>query len=587
MRILFRCVLMVCTLGAAVSSVRAALVHQWNLDDDSGTVITPQVGTIQPTIHGWVSWETFGPPTTFLPDGTQVTTGNHLHFLGDAADYADFGSSASLSPANLTVAFWVKADPGNDYLDTVLFSKHGNVEDASSWEFGFSNNAVTRQALFKVWTEDGYFSVGDPTRFTIEDFADDQWHHFVGTYDGSQVSLVIDGREISTAPATGAVCTTSDPLYLGQRPYIGHANQGAWAVEADFGGPILIFDNGLSGEEAAALGGFQYEPIDPYTPPEPALVGRWDLSAIDAGAIPVVVGAQDGAVHGNVAIGAGGPPETTLPGGAKIACENHLEFGGTTGDYVDLGADEALCPGELTVAVWVQATELHTNQVFVSKHGQGGSSYELGIHGGGMLEFRLWTDDGTAVRAGTGTATPYMNTDLNDGSWHLVVGTHSLEETSLYIDGQLIEAIADAGIVAQTITEVNVGRRPYSGAECPFSGNIGGPLLIFNYALTAEEIAQMIDGPVGPTLDGDLNGDGMVSSFDLDAVRSNWGRTDLPPGSMSQGDANGDGMVTSADLDLIRANWGCTIAAVPEPRIELIALITAMVAFGIRRLKWD
>ena len=585
MRVLLRSVLLVCAVGAT-SLTNAALVHQWNFDEGNGFVIAPQVGTIYPTTHGMAYWESWGPPTTYLPDAGTVSPGVCIQFRGNEEDYVDFGSDASLAPPNLTVAFWARGDSSLDYLDNVLFSKHGNVEAASSWEFGFSNNAVTRQALFKVWTEDGTCHVvGDPTRFTVDDFADDEWHHFVGTYDGSEVSLVVDGKEIATAPASGAVQTTSDPLYLGQRPYFNHPDRGKWASMVEVGGPILIFDNGLTGEEAASLGGFQYEPINPYTPPEPALVGRWDLSSIDGGTTPVVVGPQDGTVHGNVTVAGGGPPAVTLPGGAEIAGENHLELGGTSGDYIDLGADEALCPGEVSVAVWVQATGLHTNQVFVSKHGQGGSSYELGIHGGGMLEFRLWTDDGTGVRAGTGAETPFMNTDLDDGEWHLLVGTHSLEETSLYIDGALIESIAHEGTVAQTVTEVTVGRRPYSGAECPFDGNLGGPLLIFNYALSAEDIATLFGGPGEPTLDGDLNGDGMVSSFDLDAVRSNWGRTDLPPGSLLQGDANGDGQVSSADLDLIRANWGATLtAAVPEPGIGLL-LVAVLVMGGLLRKK--
>ena len=61
--------------------------------------------------------------------------------------------------------------------------------------------------------------------------------------------------------------------------------------------------------------------------------------------------------------------------------------------------------------------------------------------------------------------------------------------------------------------------------------------------------------------DGDLNGDGVVSSDDLDLVRANWGRTDVPPGDGSRGDATGDGKVDSADLDIIRANWGMQTTA--------------------------
>ena len=56
-------------------------------------------------------------------------------------------------------------------------------------------------------------------------------------------------------------------------------------------------------------------------------------------------------------------------------------------------------------------------------------------------------------------------------------------------------------------------------------------------------------------LAGDLNGDGVVSSGDLDVVRANWGRT-VSPGDLTSGDPSGDGRVGSGDLDIVRANWG-------------------------------
>ena len=263
MQIIPRHLLCVLVLVAFTSFANAALVHQWNLDEGSGTVLTSQVGGIAPTLHGDAFWETAGPPTTYLPDGTLVTSTSHLQLGGHASDYVDFGNNTSLAPSNLSVAFWAKGDPRDDFLDTVLFSKHGDSELASSWEFGFSNKAPSREGFFKVWIDGTCYSANEPTRFTIEDFADGDWHHFVGTYNGSEISFLVDGKEISTIPASGSVDQTSDPLFLGQRPYLGHANRDQWAARFEAGGPILIFDHGLSGAEAAALGSFQYQPIDP------------------------------------------------------------------------------------------------------------------------------------------------------------------------------------------------------------------------------------------------------------------------------------------------------------------------------------
>ena len=59
---------------------------------------------------------------------------------------------------------------------------------------------------------------------------------------------------------------------------------------------------------------------------------------------------------------------------------------------------------------------------------------------------------------------------------------------------------------------------------------------------------------------GDLTGDGVVDSDDLDVVRAHWGET-VPAARLALGDPSGDGRVGSDDLDLVRANWSPTPSA--------------------------
>ena len=116
------------------------------------------------------------------------------------------------------------------------------------------------------------------------------------------------------------------------------------------------------------------------------------------------------------------------------------------------------------------------------------------------------------------------------------------------------------------------------------SGSAGG-----SFEVDYVRFTEGMYAPVGWTyppaddLPGDLNGDGMVGSADLDIVRANWGAT-VTAGDLTMGDPSGDGVVGSADLDIVRANWGATAAAaVPEPGALTLALFGLLAVLATRR----
>lgn len=90
------------------------------------------------------------------------------------------------------------------------------------------------------------------------------------------------------------------------------------------------------------------------------------------------------------------------------------------------------------------------------------------------------------------------------------------------------------------------------------------------------------DAIVLELIPGDLNGDGLVSSGDLDIVRAWWGAK-VTPGELNHGDATGDGYVGSGDLDTVRANWGAKAAAVPEPATVVLGFAGAVLLTWQRR----
>ena len=113
------------------------------------------------------------------------------------------------------------------------------------------------------------------------------------------------------------------------------------------------------------------------------------------------------------------------------------------------------------------------------------------------------------------------------------------------------------------------------------AGSGSGGTTIVDYLRFDHGAYKPEGGSVGLT--GDLNGDGLVGSADLDIVRGNWGST-VTPGDVLSGDASGDGSVGSADLDIVRANWGATAAAaVPEPSVLLSLLFGIVALLSTRR----
>lgn len=223
-------------LTVATPAAGAAIfpVGIWPLNEGKGTVANDISGH-----HDNGSLEA-------LAQWTKGRFQSGLNFNGNAAA-VNVPDSPTLEPATVSVSAWVDSatSPGSDKY---IVAKGANGCLAASYGLytgvngGLQFYASSNQGLSWTISPDAGQSVWNG-----------QWHHVVGTYDGSSVRLFLDGRQVgSGTPDTAPIAyglPTSNNLQIGDYP---------GCSGLDFSGSIdevKVFDRALgSGEIALGYG---------------------------------------------------------------------------------------------------------------------------------------------------------------------------------------------------------------------------------------------------------------------------------------------------------------------------------------------
>ena len=143
-------------------------------------------------------------------------------------------SSVFNHTSELSIEAWVKfVGNNNDFI----FEK-GNVNTQYSL---FSHGS---DIVFRTWHagDSGYQSLA-PSK-TTAGITNGQWHHIVGSWDGSTKRIYVDGVDKASVSKSGALTTTSNGAAIGS---FGGTSSGYY-----FGGDIAIvkiYDKGLSATE--------------------------------------------------------------------------------------------------------------------------------------------------------------------------------------------------------------------------------------------------------------------------------------------------------------------------------------------------
>lgn len=221
-------------------------ISYWKFDESSGSRANDETEKNPGTVYG-ATW-------------TTGKYGNALSFDG-VDDYVEVPNSASISPTNaITIAFWAYLEGGSQ---TAI---RKNVNDYL-FEFGTdgTNTPGTNPQWF-VKNSGGFYKIygaGDYTNLNLN-----QWYHMVGTYDGTEAKMYINGQEATVTVGNSNIGTiASSGSYL---------RIGNWGSEIFKGkiDDVHIYDRALTPEEIQEI----YS-----SPPEEESIyshtndGTWDI----------------------------------------------------------------------------------------------------------------------------------------------------------------------------------------------------------------------------------------------------------------------------------------------------------------------
>ena len=175
--------------------VDSAPVSSWRLGEASGTSAADSIGSNTGTYAGS---PTLGQAGALAGDG-DTSAG-----FDSATQNISVPDSGSLRPAQISVEAWVKPDSAsiNDFDSPVMKTSNDNWTDGYGLFYRSSGSTIS-------------FFVNSWGGAPAAAIALDRWTHVVGTYDGTTISLYLNGALAASTPYSTPIAHTGNALYIG------------------------------------------------------------------------------------------------------------------------------------------------------------------------------------------------------------------------------------------------------------------------------------------------------------------------------------------------------------------------------------
>ncbi|MCW3819642.1 LamG domain-containing protein [Micromonospora sp. DR5-3] len=447
-----------------------SLVHNWQLDEASGTTAADAVGARPGTLS---------PGASFVPG----RIGNAVELNGSTGAVSTTGVDLR-TDQSFTVAAWVYLKSKDCDLGTYWQCKADAVTVDGNWtsKFRLGHVVDSDQNMFGAWTFEMPEDDVDDAQVTMAAVSAlptdlDTWTHLVGVYDAptKKIWLYVNGTRIGDGTVLNP-WQASGGLQIG-RGKVNRAETEYWPGRVD---DVRMYTGALDDDRVSAL-------YQSYPAPD----GSTELPTADAGYWKLDEGAGDTAADVS-----GRGLTATLQGGAGAGWAGArsgagLWLDGATG-YAETAGPVVTTSASFSVTAWAHLTVSDNgNRTIAAQDGNRASSFLLQYNAG----YGKWTivipdadqDNPTNIRL-TSTSAAAV------GDWtHLgLVYDASLRQLRLYVNGVLSAARTGVSIL-NAGGRFTIGRGKWNGQNVDFFPRGIDDVRVFSRALSDGEVRRVHD----------------------------------------------------------------------------------------------
>jgi hypothetical protein len=378
----------------------------WTLDDAdlSGTTVLDVVGTNDGTNSGATTGQTGAVGESFefaSPDVVTVTNDASLQFT-TGMSISGWTNFTLPFPAGFSAGFVLSKDAASPNRGYAL---------RQTWQADGSY-----QYLFDI-TRDG--TTTDRATFSLDPGSTkylNNWTHLLGTYDGTDIKLYVDGVEEATTNAPGTMVTNTQDVEIGARSSF---SASYWDGQLD---EVAVWSEGIRPVDAKILYNYGVPNI-----PSPLLALSFDNAETSGSTL------TDKSYRGHDGTLVGSP--TT---GSTGQVNQSYTFNGTT-QYVNFGNISDLdftTTDAFSISVWFNVSAGAGQATILSKYSfpAGGPGWQLFLRPSGSLGFSFSNANFSLARFAETTSTAFR-----DSAWRHAVftydGSNNTSGMTMYMNG--------------------------------------------------------------------------------------------------------------------------------------------------------